>query len=52
MQTKEAEKERKRNLDWHFCGKWKAMSTNAGGLCCYEKNEVSNEILIGNFFYF
>ena len=52
MQTKEAKKERKRNLDWHLCGKWKAMSINAGGLCYYEKNEVSNEILNGNFLYF
>ena len=29
MQTKEAEKERKGNLDWCLCGKCKAMSTNA-----------------------
>ena len=29
MQTKTAEKERKRNLDWCLCGKRKAMSTNA-----------------------
>ena len=26
MQTKEAEKERKRNLDWCLCGKFKATS--------------------------
>ena len=29
MQTKEAEKEQKGNLDWCLFGKYKAMSTNA-----------------------
>ena len=52
MQTKEAEKERKGNLDWCLCGKCKAMSTNAESLCCREKNELSDEILNGNFLHF
>ena len=30
METKEAEKERKGNLDWRLCGKCKAISTNTG----------------------
>ena len=42
MQTKEAEKEAKRNVDWCFCGKCKAMSTNAESWRCQEKNEVLN----------
>ena len=52
MQTKEAEKKRKGNLDWCLCGKFKAMSTNAESLCRREKNEVSDEILNGNFLHF
>ena len=52
MQTKEAEKERKGNLDWCLCGKCKAMSTNAESWCCHEKNELSDEILNGNFLHF
>ena len=52
METKEAEKERKGNLDWCLCGKCKATSTNAESLCCREKNEVSDEILNGNFLHF
>ena len=52
MQTKEAEKERKGNLDWCLCGKCKAMSTNAKSLCCRKKNELSDEILNGNFLHF
>ena len=52
MQTKEAEKERKGNLDWCLCGKCKAMSTNAESLCCREKKEVSDKILNGNFLHF
>ena len=52
MQTKQAEKERKGNLDCFFCGKGKAMSTNAESLCCREKNEVSDESLYGNFLHF
>ena len=52
MQTKEAEKERKGNLDWCLCGKCKAMSTNAESLCWREKNELSDEILKDNFFHF
>ena len=52
MQTKEAEKERKGNLDWCLCGKYKAMSTNTESLCCREKNEVLDEILNGNFLHF
>ena len=52
MQTKKAEKERKGNLDWCLCGKCKAMSTNAESLCCREKNELSDEILNGNFLHF
>ena len=52
MQTKEAEKERKGNLDWCLCGKCKAMSTNTESLCCREKNEVSDEILNVNFLHF
>ena len=45
MQTKGAEKERKGNLDWFLCGKFKAMSTNAESLCCCEKIEASDEIV-------
>ena len=52
MQTKEAEKERKGNLDWCLCGKCKAMSTNTDSLCCREKNEVLDEILKANFLHF
>ena len=53
MQTKQAEKERKGNLDCCLCGKCKAMSTNAETSMCYrEKNEVSDEILNGNFLHF
>ena len=52
MQTKETEKERKRNLDWYLCGKYKAMSTDAESLCCREKNEISDEIPNGNFLRF
>ena len=52
MQTKEAEKEQQRNLDWCLCGKCKAMSTNAKSLCCRKKNELSDEILNGNFLHF
>ena len=33
MQTKKAEKERKRNLDWCLCGKCKAMSTCDDRIC-------------------
>ena len=51
MQTKEAKKERKGNLDRCLCGKCKAMSTNAESLHCREKN-VSDEILNGNFLNF
>ena len=50
MQTKEAEKERKGNLDWCHCGKCKTMSTNAESLRCRQKNELSDEILNSNFF--
>ena len=35
MQTKEAEKERKGNLDWCLCRKCKAMSTNTESLCSH-----------------
>ena len=52
MQTKEAEKERKENLDWCLCGKCKAMSNNVESFCWREKNEVSDEILNGNFLLF
>ena len=52
METKEAEKERKGNLDWCLCGRCKAMSTNTESLFCREKNEVSEEILNGNFLHF
>ena len=52
MQTKEAEKEQQRNLDWCLCGKCKAMSTSAKSLCCRKKNELSDEILNGNFLHF
>ena len=52
MQTKKAEKEQNRNLDWCLCGKCKAMSSNAKSLCYREKNEVSDEILNGNFLHF
>ena len=50
MQTKEAEKERKGNLDWCLCGKCKAMSTNAESLCCREKIELSVKFLTVTFF--
>ena len=49
MQTKEAEKERKGNLDWRLYGKCNTMSTNDESLCCREKNY---EILNGNFLHF
>ena len=52
MQAKEADKERKGNLDWCLCGKCKVMSTNAKSLCCREKNELSDEILNSNFLHF
>ena len=52
MQTMEAEKERKGNLDWCLCGKCKAMFTNAKSVCCCEKNELSDEILNGNSLLF
>ena len=52
MQTKEAEKERKGNLDQCLCGKCKAVFINAEILYCREKNEVSDEILSGNFLHF
>ena len=52
METKDAEKGRKRNVDWCLCGKCKAMSTNAESLCCREKNEISDEILNSNFLNF
>ena len=52
MQLKEDEKEQKGNLDLCLCGKYKVMSTNADSLCCREKNELSDEILNGNFLYF
>ena len=51
MQTKEAEKERKGNLDCWFCGKCKAMSISDESLCCRKKNEVSDEILNGVTFF-
>ena len=51
METKEAEKERKKNLDWCLCGKRKAMYTNVESLPCREKNELSDEILNGNFLH-
>ena len=50
MQTKEAEKEWKGNLDWCFFGKCKAMSTSTEGLCCHEKNEVLVKFLMVTFF--
>ena len=37
MQTKEAEKERKGNIDWCQGGKCKAMSNNAESLLPWEK---------------
>ena len=52
MQTMGAEKKRKGNLDWCFCGKCKAMCTNPESLCCHEKNEVSDEILNSDFLHF
>ena len=52
MQIKKAEKEQKGDLDWCLYGKCKAMSTNTGSVCCREKNEVSGEILKGNFLHF
>ena len=52
MQIKKAEKEQKGDLDWCLYGKCKAMSTNTGSVCCREKNEVSDEILKGNFLPF
>ena len=53
MQTKQAEKEQKGNLDCCLCRKCKAMSTNAESLCYYcEKNEVLDEILNSNFLPF
>ena len=52
MQTKEAEKEGKGNLDCCLCGKCKVMSTNAERLCFRQKNEISDEILNGNFLHF
>ena len=51
MQTKEAKKERKGNLDWCLWGKRKVMSTNVESLHCREKN-VSDEILNGNVLHF
>ena len=52
MQSKEAEEERKGNLDWCLGGKCKTMFTNAESLCCREKNELSDEIFNANFFHF
>ena len=52
IQTKEADKEQKRNLDWCLCGKYKTMSTNSKSLSCRKKNEMSDEILKGNFLHF
>ena len=52
MQTKEAEKEQKGNLDWCLCGKCKTVSTKAESLCCHEKNELSDIILNSNFLHF
>ena len=51
METKEAEKEQQRNLDWCLRQKCKAKSTNAESLCCREKNEVSDEILNSYFLH-
>ena len=48
--TKEAEKERKGNLDWRLCGKCKVMSTNTESFCCRQKNELSVKFLTANFF--
>ena len=48
----ELKKEPKGELDCCLCGKFKAMSTNADSLCCRKKNEVSDEILNGNFLHF
>ena len=36
MQTKEAEREPKGNLDWCLCGKCNAMSTNAESLVKFQ----------------
>ena len=36
MQTKEAEKERKGNLDWCLCGKCNTMSTSAESLVKFQ----------------
>ena len=56
MQTKGVEKERKGNLDWCLWGKFNAVSTDAENLCwefeSFEKNEVQDEILNGNFLHF
>ena len=52
MQTKEAEEERKGNLDWCLYGKCRAMYTSAESLCWREKNELLDKILIYNFFHF
>ena len=52
MQAKEAEKERKGNLDGFLCGKCKTMSTIAKSWYRHEKNELSDEILNGTFFPF
>ena len=48
----ELKKEPKGEQDCCLCGKFKAMSTNADSLCCRKKNEVSDEILNGNFLHF
>ena len=38
IQTKEAEKERKKNLGWFLCGKCQAISTNAQSSWCSKKD--------------
>ena len=52
MQTKQAEKEQKENLDCCLSGKCKVMSTNAESLCYHEKNEALDKILNGNLLHF
>ena len=51
MQRKEAEKEQKGSLDSCLCGKCKAMCISTESLY-NAKNEVSDEILSGNFLHF
>ena len=45
-------KKKEREIYIVVCGKCTAMSANAESLCCREKNEVSVEILNGNFLHF